>query len=331
MKRLEHQHIQHLYRAAQSGVEALCLALEQVLGVETSASLESVHGSHVDQLPEAVNDNLLPHVQGAWLQQDDYVQVAVEDAVLSLCFTSPKVAARNVARPDFLRLLPHVRQAYSLALRFERTQQKFWWSQSLVTQLPMPVWIFDTEMNVVIENSAAQRWLREAPIGMPAASMHNETWQQLCALVAPVWSDMLTMPEASQCVTTALEFPHNQCWMQVRRLSRGKRIARHSAPLLHAIRQDLCLVRVMQWQASTEQLSALQQHWQLTPSERVIVGLLLEGKCIKHIAQMRQTAEVTVRKQVKTLMRKAGVGSQEQLIIQLCDHLLTDWNLEIRH
>ncbi len=329
MKRREHQHIQFIYRAAQSGREALRLALGQVLGgqrvEEANLQAESAQRRSRQDMPEAMNDSLLPRVQGGWVQHSERLQVMLDEASLVVSFPSARAASQCAAMPEFQRLLPHICQAYALAKQVERKQQYFWWSQTLVAQLPMPVWIFDTNMTAVVENRAASTWARKYQ-----ATQCGERggWQHFCQLVTSAWSASLRGENPAQRVTQALELNGRVSWLELRRLPRGGRIDAQTAPLLRTIQGELCFVRMLEWHASPAQLEGVQQRWHLTPSEREILGSLLQGQCIKHIARQRHTAEVTVRKQVKALMRKVNVSSQEQLLVQLCDALAVSWNEE---
>ncbi|MBL8954105.1 MAG: response regulator transcription factor [Myxococcaceae bacterium] len=52
----------------------------------------------------------------------------------------------------------------------------------------------------------------------------------------------------------------------------------------------------------------------LTPAERVVVALLLEGKTNPQIARARKTSVRTVANQVASIFKKLSVGSRAELI-----------------
>ena len=51
----------------------------------------------------------------------------------------------------------------------------------------------------------------------------------------------------------------------------------------------------------------------LTPSEREVLGLLIEGRSNGEIALARGTARSTIAKQVVAIFRKLGIGSRREL------------------
>ena len=57
-----------------------------------------------------------------------------------------------------------------------------------------------------------------------------------------------------------------------------------------------------------------QQPARLTPAERAVVALLLEGKTNRQICRARKTSVRTVANQVASIFRKLAVGSRAELI-----------------
>jgi DNA-binding CsgD family transcriptional regulator len=60
--------------------------------------------------------------------------------------------------------------------------------------------------------------------------------------------------------------------------------------------------------------------WKLTDAERDIVRLLAAGKSTKQTADMRETAEQTVRTQLVKIYDKTGVAHRGELVIWAIRH-----------
>ena len=58
---------------------------------------------------------------------------------------------------------------------------------------------------------------------------------------------------------------------------------------------------------------------QLTPAERALVRYLLDGKKIREIAQERCVEQVTVKTQVKSLLRKFGCSRTKEIVSMIRD------------
>lgn len=58
---------------------------------------------------------------------------------------------------------------------------------------------------------------------------------------------------------------------------------------------------------------------QLTPTERALVRYLLDGKKIREIAQERCVEQVTVKTQVKSLLRKFGCSRTKEIVSMIRD------------
>lgn len=101
--------------------------------------------------------------------------------------------------------------------------------------------------------------------------------------------------------TMAKTRPLNEILAVVRRLSQG-------LPVMDVEERETLLAR---WQ---EQRRGTQEHRQrlerLTPRERQVLGLLMEGLQVKEIARARVVSEATVRTQVKAILAKLEVSSQ---------------------
>lgn len=62
--------------------------------------------------------------------------------------------------------------------------------------------------------------------------------------------------------------------------------------------------------------------WSLSPAEREVGLLLLKGLSHKQIAEVRSTAEPTIRQQALALYRKSGLGSRAELSAFFLEDLL---------
>ena len=71
----------------------------------------------------------------------------------------------------------------------------------------------------------------------------------------------------------------------------------------------------------------LEEHfaaWGLTPSERDVALLAIKGLSIAEIAQVRATAEGTVKAQCNRIYRKAGVSGRPQLLSLFIEELMAE-------
>ena len=64
--------------------------------------------------------------------------------------------------------------------------------------------------------------------------------------------------------------------------------------------------------------------WSLTPSERDVALLAIQGHSIAEIARLRQTKEGTVKAQCNAIYGKAGVSGRPQLLSLFIEELLGD-------
>ena len=63
--------------------------------------------------------------------------------------------------------------------------------------------------------------------------------------------------------------------------------------------------------------------WNLTPAERDVVGFVIKGMSIVEIADLRGSAEGTIKSQLNAIYRKAGVPGRGALQGTLLDDLLS--------
>ncbi len=66
--------------------------------------------------------------------------------------------------------------------------------------------------------------------------------------------------------------------------------------------------------------------WSLSPSEKDVALLLLKGLSLKEIAQLRNTAEKTVRSQSVTIYSKSGLAGRSELAAFFLEDLLVPQN-----
>tara|TARA_R110000868_G_scaffold190926_1_gene435064 strand:+ start:3266 stop:3814 length:549 start_codon:yes stop_codon:yes gene_type:complete len=74
--------------------------------------------------------------------------------------------------------------------------------------------------------------------------------------------------------------------------------------------------------AMTNLLEARFTDWKLTGSEREVALFAIKGSTIPEIAQLRGSAEGTVRSQLSQIYVKAGVSSQTMLLALFLDELI---------
>lgn len=78
----------------------------------------------------------------------------------------------------------------------------------------------------------------------------------------------------------------------------------------------------------------LEQHfddWSLTPAERDVALMTVKGLSIAEIAQIRSTADGTIKAQSAGIYRKAGVSGRPQLLSLFIDELMGDGILNHSH
>ncbi len=63
--------------------------------------------------------------------------------------------------------------------------------------------------------------------------------------------------------------------------------------------------------------------WGLTPAERDVALFAIKGMSTREIAELRDTAEGTVKAQTNAIYRKAGVAGRPQLISHFVEDLMT--------
>ena len=61
--------------------------------------------------------------------------------------------------------------------------------------------------------------------------------------------------------------------------------------------------------------------WSLTPAEADIAGLLLKGVSLREIADLRRTADATIRQQAQSIYRKSGLGGRRELAAYFLESL----------
>ncbi len=64
------------------------------------------------------------------------------------------------------------------------------------------------------------------------------------------------------------------------------------------------------------------REWGLTPSEQDVAAFTIKGYAIAEIAEMRGSAEGTVKTHLNAIYRKAGVPGRGQLVSLLIEDLL---------
>lgn len=75
-------------------------------------------------------------------------------------------------------------------------------------------------------------------------------------------------------------------------------------------------------QGLSSAIDAQLARWSLSPSEKDVALLLLKGLSLKEIAQLRNTAEKTVRAQSVTIYSKSGLAGRSELAAFFLEDLL---------
>lgn len=79
-------------------------------------------------------------------------------------------------------------------------------------------------------------------------------------------------------------------------------------------------------QGLSSAIDAQLARWSLSPSEKDVTLLLLKGLSLKEIAQLRNTAEKTVRSQSVTIYAKSGLAGRSELAAFFLEDLLVPQN-----
>ncbi len=79
-------------------------------------------------------------------------------------------------------------------------------------------------------------------------------------------------------------------------------------------------------QGLSSAIDAQLARWSLSPSEKDVALLLLKGLSLKEIAQLRNTAEKTVRSQSVTIYSKSGLAGRSELAAFFLEDLLVPQN-----
>ena len=100
--------------------------------------------------------------------------------------------------------------------------------------------------------------------------------------------------------------------------------------LVQLLRQQEELARGLQIASGAlhELMLAYYQTWGLTPSEKDVAGFAIKGMSIAEIAELRGTAQGTVKAHLNAIYRKAGVTGRGELLSLLIEDLMSSPLLE---
>jgi len=161
--------------------------------------------------------------------------------------------------------------------------------------------------------------LRLAPKGATARLSWVILFQMLCAVIflLDVFKDMATLGRTFW--TDLHQFPELGA-----ALGLGVGITLQFRFLAEMIRRDASLTRGMNLAAGAlaKVMESYFQDWQLTRAEQDVAGFTIKGYAIAEIAQMRGSAEGTVKTHLNAIYRKAGVTGRAQLVSLLVEDLL---------
>lgn len=76
--------------------------------------------------------------------------------------------------------------------------------------------------------------------------------------------------------------------------------------------------------ALTEVIEAHYRNWGLTPAEQDVASFTIKGCTIAQIAELRGSAQGTVKSQLNAIYRKAGVSGRSGLLALLIEDLMGD-------
>ncbi len=97
--------------------------------------------------------------------------------------------------------------------------------------------------------------------------------------------------------------------------------ARYTRHLLDTARRSEAALSIARG-AMAELLQARFAQWNLTHSEKEVALFAIKGSTIPQIADMRGSAEGTVRSQLSQIYAKAGVANQTMLLALFLDELI---------
>lgn len=94
--------------------------------------------------------------------------------------------------------------------------------------------------------------------------------------------------------------------------------------LMHLLRRKASLERSV-GMASAALQSVIEGHfddWKLTPSERDVAALMVKGLSISEIAEVRGSAEGTVKAHLSAIYRKANARNRAEVLSHIMDTLI---------
>lgn len=94
--------------------------------------------------------------------------------------------------------------------------------------------------------------------------------------------------------------------------------------LMHLLRRKASLERSV-GMASSALHSVIEGHfddWKLTPSERDVAALMVKGLSISEIAEVRGSAEGTVKAHLNAIYRKANARNRAEVLSHIMDTLI---------
>ena len=94
--------------------------------------------------------------------------------------------------------------------------------------------------------------------------------------------------------------------------------------LMHLLRRKASLERSVGMASSALQ-SVIEGHfddWKLTPSERDVAALMVKGLSISEIAEVRGSAEGTVKAHLNAIYRKANARNRAEVLSHIMDTLI---------
>jgi len=285
--------VRQLYEAARFGKERLLDVFGQLVGAETVhlSSSEAAGPENPDLTAPGA-----PHFHRLELELGD----GVDQNRMTLCFTETAAERQWPADEVSAGLISHFRQAWQLSSRLSKYDGLSKAMLSVMDRYPAPLMAFNSDFDLVFQSASAREWLLR---GENTALINDNFLALVDACCTPGDQHL-----------SRLDYDDGR---SVLILSRSERRASSAAYV-----DVFFWLHVLIIKPTAQIKQHLQQGLGLTQAERQLACHLLNGSPIKDFAVDRNIAESTVRKQLKTIMKKQGVHSQEALIHALHDACL---------
>ncbi|MET3132689.1 DNA-binding CsgD family transcriptional regulator [Oxalobacteraceae bacterium GrIS 1.11] len=200
-----------------------------------------------------------------------------------------------------VRLLPHIRRAATLRVKFMDLSQQLALSTHILDRCQFPLLVMSAARDIVQANRLGEQWLAQAgqPFGIGAAQAGElaAILADACGASAPAKASSLALKKADGSVVylTAVPLPEQaaSAWHGARRLALLwiNDTGRDKAPAAALLRQV----------------------FHLTPAEIRLVRVLLDGAVLQEAARQLDISVDTGRSQLKSVFAKLNIRKQTEL------------------